>query len=545
MHATHAPATPCATYRLMLTAVTATLLFPASAYCVTDPIQRLLDLQLRKGIITQAEYDEFMTVSKLDNPPPGNKDDPAPSIQHGTNAVANATNGEEQSGTTVFRSETTRVEVFGTVDLAIGYTSKSLVPSGEMPTTVGPWVTSGVKVPASNPSAMTAQTGLFNGSLSPSSWGIRAARSIGPDGLNAFILLDSAFNPATGQLTDQAHNQAANGGKYPTTTYATSALNGQIFSREAYLGLSSENWGRITFGRNNNLIQDVLTRYAPLQKASMLTPYGNGVLGGGGGISENSRVDYSIKYQNRIGNSNFAIMQGLGGVGGLRKGAAGTAMNLGYDNGRLGIQVVLERFRDLLKTSTTGCYDTACNAPNPNNQISLTAYDQRAALLALKYRINDATRIQIGLQAAKLEAPTDDPNITHIQSIYDQVVFASTAYNGTPVRMTISHVGIDHDLSDKWNIGSAYVYVRMPAWGGFSNAHATQAGGGLNLPTSSTSFAGGDLATLTFLTTYRLLKDTDLYGGLLFTRYGGAAFSDPSKYVQSITTAATGLRFRF
>ena len=82
------------------------------------------------------------------------------------------------------------------------------------------------------------------------------------------MLLDSAFNPITGQLTDQSHNQSVNA-RYPTTAYATSSLNGQLFSKEAYLGLSDTERGRLTFGRNNNFTLDVMNRYAPLQKAGL------------------------------------------------------------------------------------------------------------------------------------------------------------------------------------------------------------------------------------------------------------------------------------
>lgn len=534
------------TLSIAIAAVLSATMAPAVA---SDPIKRLLDLQLKKGIITQEEYDDFMQVSVADSALNSSPERPTPSQPNNKtswiNTVADQPADPDDFGTTIINNDNIKVDVFGTVDLAVGYTSKSLVPSGEMPTTIGPWITSGVKIPTATPSSMSSQTGLFNGALSSSAWGIKASRRIGPDGLKAFVLLDSAFNPATGQLIDQTHNQSANGGKYPTTVYATSALNGQMFSREAYVGLSSNIWGKITFGRNNNLIQDVLTAYAPLQKASLLTPFGNGVLGGGGGVSENSRVDYSIKYLHKMGDINFGLLQGLGGVGGLRNGAAGTAGNLGYDNGTLGVQFIYEQFKDLLKTATTGCFDAACNTPNPTNQISLTAYDQSAFLLAMKYKINNKTRIQLGLQRTKLTAPASDSNIAHLQSIYDQVVYASTSYNGTPTKMTISHLGIDHDLNEKWNIGAAYIYADMPAWTGFTNAHATQANGGLNLPSSSTSFSGGGLESLTFLTIYRLYKDTDLYGGLLFTHYTGTAFSDPTKYVQSITTAATGLRFKF
>jgi len=40
----------------------------SGAVYADDPIKRLLDLQLRKGIITQQEYDEFMSATGEDSP---------------------------------------------------------------------------------------------------------------------------------------------------------------------------------------------------------------------------------------------------------------------------------------------------------------------------------------------------------------------------------------------------------------------------------------------------------------------------------------------
>lgn len=336
-----------------------------------DPIKRLLKLQLKKGIITQQEYDEFISATDADLPAPvetqkkvepANQtnppkkgtgksatgvDSPAPvetekrvepakqagSPDNGTSNGPTSTSSE--GGVSVLKTDNFKVEVFGTIDLSVGYTSHSLVQSGEMPTSIGPYISGGVRYPRTTPtgpggaqvpypaSNMSSQVGLFNSALSVSSWGIRATRDIGADGLKAFVILDSAINPATGQLTDQSHNESINS-RYPTTAYATSSLNGQLFAKEAVGGFSGDKWGRITAGRNTNLINDVLNSYAPLQKAGLFSIYGNGVYGAGGGISENGRVDNSIKYQHKIGAVNVGALYGFGSNGGLKRATKGT-----------------------------------------------------------------------------------------------------------------------------------------------------------------------------------------------------------------------------
>ncbi len=506
-----------------------------------DPIKRLLDLQLRKGIITQQEYDEFMQeMTQVDAPvpatPPAHQAKQTVQVlvskellvaepaKPAASALKARLPYEKPTGNvSMGEPDTLKVDFFANIDVAVGYTSESLVESGSMPTSIGPWVTGGVKTPTTNPGAMSSQTGLFSNALSPSYWGVKASRNLDGEQLKAFIYLDSAINPASGQLTNQAQNVAANS-KYATTSYATSALNGQLFSREAYIGIADASVGSLTLGRNNNLIQDVLGSYAPLQKASLFTPLGNGVLGGGGGMSENSRVDYSAKYRLNIDNWNLGVLYGFGGVGGLKHGAQGGAINLGYENPTFGIQLVVEEFSDLLKTSTD--YNST------SNTIDLTAYDQRALMLVGKYNPTEKIHLQAGIQSMQLGAPKSDYNITKISSIYSQTVNSSVAYNGTHVNMNESHIGIDYDFTGKLNAGFAYVYIDMPSWSGFSNS-----------PPTTTSFKGGNLSGTTLLVDYKFNKYTDWYAGALWTHYGGTAFA--TGYVRNIFTTATGLRFRF
>jgi predicted porin len=362
---------------------------------------------------------------------------------------------------------------------------------------------------------MSSQTGLFNSALSTSSWGIRATRDIGANGLKGFVVLDSAINPATGQLTNQAHNESTNS-RYPTTSYATSSLNGQLFSKEAVAGFSGDKWGKVGFGRNTNPINDVLARYAPVQKAGLFSVYGNGVYGAGGGLSENGRVDTSIKYGHKIGDVNFGLLYGFGSTGGLKNGAKGLAGNLGFETDRFGIQLVYEQFKDLLKTATDA---TVANV------IDLTAYDQKAALLAAKYKLTDNLHTQVGVQQARLSAPTPDPKIPFITNLYGDNVNTSVAYIGDTIKITIAHLGFDYDWSENLNMSAAYQYIGLPKYDSVqqTNGH----------------YLGGDIDAWSGLVTYKLDKGTTIYAGMIFSHYRGPAFQPTS------TTAASGFRFAF
>jgi predicted porin len=561
-------------YRQAAVAFAVGLMSLSGAVHADDAIKRLLDLQLKKGIITQEEYDEFMSATRAESTAPaetGKKTEPAVQItppENGTgkavavpvplpveteqkvepakqagspqNAIGKGpAPTSSEGGVAVIATDKFKVEVFGTIDLSIGYTSHSLVQSGEMPTSIGPYISGGVRYPRTTPtgpggaqvpypaSNMSSQTGIFNGALSTSSWGIRAARDIGADGLKAFVVLDSAINPATGQLTDQSHNESINS-RYPTTAYATSSLNGQLFAKEAVGGFSGDKWGRIALGRNTNLINDVLNSYAPLQKAGLFSIYGNGVYGAGGGISENGRVDSSIKYQHKLGGVNFGALYGFGSNGGLKKGNEGYSVNLGYEAGGFGIQLVYEEFKDVIKTATDATL---------SNVIDLTTYDQKDLLLAAKYKLTEKFHTQVGIQQAQLKAPTPDPNIPFISNLYGENVGKSSAYVGQTQKFNIGHVGFDYDLTDKLNASAAYMFIGLPRYD-----FGTPVAG--KVPSH---YMGGYIDAWGGLLTYGLYTGVTLYTGLLYSHYRGDAFESNSTtiFIHDIFTASTGFRLKF
>jgi predicted porin len=559
--------------RLAAVTIAVGMLLLSAAAHADDPIKRLLDLQLKKGIITQEEYDEFMSTTEAGaaapaemekKAEPGNqasppdkgtantaagaapvpaesekKAEPAQPARPSDNATGKGPSSSSEGGVAVIKTDNFKVEVFGTIDLSVGYTSHSLVQSGEMPTSIGPYISGGVRYPRTTPtgpggaqvpypaSNMSSQVGIFNSALSTSSWGIRATRDVGPDGLKAFVILDSAINPATGQLTDQSHNESINS-RYPTTAYATSSLNGQLFAKEAVGGFSGDKWGKIALGRNTNPINDVLNGYAPLQKAGLFSIYGNGVYGAGGGISENGRIDTSAKYQHKIGDVNLALLYGFGSNGGLKKGNRGFAGNLGYETDRFGVQVVYEEFQDVLKTATDATL---------SNVIDLTAYDQKALLLAVKYKLTDQLHTQVGVQQARLAAATPDPNIPLISNLYGENVAKSSAYVGETQKFNIGHAGFDYDLTEKLNASAAYMFIGLPRYD-FGTPVAGK---------SPSHYLGGYIDAWGGLVTYRLYKGTTIYGGAIFSHYRGDAFESNSTtiFIHDIFTASTGFRLRF
>lgn len=115
----------------------------------------------------------------------------------------------------------------------------------------------------------------------PSRWGLKGKEDLGGR-LSAVFVLESGFAPGQGTL-----NQS-----------------GRIFGRQAYVGLSADDFGTLTFGRQYSQIYWGLI-------GDTLAPnlYGAGVLDA---YLYNSRVDNSIAYSESIKGLTFGVTWSLG-----------------------------------------------------------------------------------------------------------------------------------------------------------------------------------------------------------------------------------------
>lgn len=142
-----------------------------------------------------------------------------------------------------------------------------------------------------------------SGSVNGSRWGLRGAEDLG-GGLKAIFTLENGFNIASGQLGQQ----------------------GREFGRQAFVGLSSTQYGAATLGRQYDSVVDYLgplaltgTQYGGTQFAH---PFDND------NLDNSFRIDNSIKYQS----ANYAGFK-FGGQYGFSNEAAGFADNRAYSVG--------------------------------------------------------------------------------------------------------------------------------------------------------------------------------------------------------------------
>lgn len=145
----------------------------------------------------------------------------------------------------------TSVTLYGIIDTGVGYNKLDL--------------------PARGTAAAYdhSRIGMINGVQNGSRWGLRGSEDLG-DGLRAVFQLESGFDSGNG----------------------SSAQGGRLFGRQATVGLASNSWGQLDFGRQTN----IASKYF-----GSIDPFGAGFaqanIGHGFSAANTNRYDNMVMYQ--------------------------------------------------------------------------------------------------------------------------------------------------------------------------------------------------------------------------------------------------------
>jgi len=404
------------------------------------------------------------------------------------------------------------VELYGILDVAVGRVADSLSTSGDYGSTVNAYQ-------ATKATVNNSVTGMINGGIQASRWGIRGSEDLG-GGLQAFYTLESGFNGQDGALSNSAASLAQNSPKASSVS-SDGSLDGQLFNRQAFVGISDSRFGSVAFGRNYNPIYNAVTDYDPVQQAQLFSPLGaSNSIGGGGGVSENARLDDSINYKNKFGPVSVGLLYKLGGVAGNNAAQSGYALNLGYEQGPFSVEGVYEAFTDVLKASTS----------TVAGDINVTNYNTTAYFVAAKYVFGQAT-LKGGYESYTLKAPSDS-----LVSLGVTTLFGYSLGNATSASANFSSADQTTDL---WFIGGDY---------NFTPAIDLSIGFYDQNPKASSDLKqlNGNIYSYSALLDYHFTKRTDVYTGFLYSQYKGADYSAPFAVDNSNNSVfAVGIRTKF
>jgi len=154
--------------------------------------------------------------------------------------------------------------------------------------------------------------------------GVRGKEEFMP-GWSVVFNASTGINPNSGLLANASLTDINNNG-LPRASYSEAidgARAGQPFNDEFYAGISSTQFGTLTFGRQRALGTDVMLQYDPAGGSYAFSYIGyNGTMAGGGD-TEDTRWDDALKYRLTYGPVHFGAMyKFVNGSGGCYSASA-------------------------------------------------------------------------------------------------------------------------------------------------------------------------------------------------------------------------------
>lgn len=255
------------------------------------------------------------------------------------------------------------ITVYGTVDYSAVYNSHGAPPTGTL--------YQGSLYQISKISG-GPEFNATNNAMSQSFIGLKTNEKLsdlfGVDALAGWSFISDAqigFDPAWGDIADVCKTLRMNNGLGAFPLEQTANLDGsrcgQIFNGALYGGIKNSDFGQLTYGRHNSLLNDALGAYDPEAGSYAFSLFAfSGTVGGGGGATEDARWNNSIRYANTIGIFRVA---GMYRIEGMEQGGDAYSGNIGVDlpGGLKGLSIdgVYAHFNDAIAASNLSAGDCA------------------------------------------------------------------------------------------------------------------------------------------------------------------------------------------
>ncbi|WP_321806967.1 porin [Burkholderia sp. BCC1993] len=261
-----------------------------------------------------------------------------------------------------------------------------------------------------------------SGDVQGSRWGMRGSEDLG-GGLAAIFKLESGFNVNNGRLGQQ----------------------GRAFGRQAYVGVSSKDYGSLTLGRQYDSVTDYLTS---------LTANGSW---GGGMLShpyDNDNTDDTFRLSNAV---KYASVDYNGfSFGGMYAFSNDTSFGLNravsagvqYSNGSLTIAAA---FLDILHPNANGSGAVSIG-PNGSGDGSWTADRQRIWGAGINYVAGSAT-FGFAYTRTNLSRPTDTQ--------YATLAPATALGSASMLKFNNYELNVKYQITPAFFVGGMYTYTEM------------------------------------------------------------------------------------
>jgi predicted porin len=394
------------------------------------------------------------------------------------------------------------VTLYGVLDASVAYTSSVNTSKG---------ISTG-----------TAQGGaqyqMFSGLLSTSRWGLRGSEDLG-GGLHAVFDLENGFLLNSGALKNSEAGQTPD-----------------LFGRQAWVGLSSDQYGSVTLGRQYDFIYD----YAALQAATGT--------GWGGNLFahpfDNDNMDGSMRLDNSIKFSSATFAGIRVGAMYAFSNAAGAA---GNDNAySVGANYVYGPFNVSAAYDQINRNNGAPNAAGATSSIDGNALsyggDQRIYSVSAGYKFPNNSSVGVVWSHSVTDNLTNPPTgAGATASLYGN----SYGLTGRSLKFDNFEINGRYFVRPDVVLGAAYTYTMASYSGGTSGLGGTMTSAGAATPHWN---------QVTVLADYLLSRSTEIYLAAAYVKVsGGNGIQAFNAGIYNMTqasgddqvVAAVGMRHRF
>jgi len=418
------------------------------------------------------------------------------------------------------------ITLYGIVDVGLQYQTNGVAVSDYFPAG-----TESVIQKNSNGSI----TAVTPNNLSQSRIGLSGNEPLTGDWAGMFRL-ESFFNPQSGNLSDALKSQVLNNGRALSaqSTNVDSSVAGQYFAGAAYAGFSSPSYGSFTFGRHVTPLADGIAKYDPMGASQAFALIGFSGTAAGGGVTEDRRLDSSVKYSAKYGAVHLGALYQFSGARGSTNTA--TQLQVGVEGGGASVDAYYAKKYDAIATAPLSAAQVAglpALGYSSSNSLAATISDNETFAVMGSYSFG-APKLFAGYEHITYDNPKN-PLAAGSLTIggYVLAVVNNTAYNNQKT-LQVFWAGVKFAATPKLDLMAAY-------YGYKQNSFAT----GVNAGCSDTRSGGcsGTENAFSVVADYRFAKRFDGYIGTFWTGVqDGLANGFLNK---STLTTTTGIRFRF
>jgi len=378
-------------------------------------------------------------------------------------------------------------------------------------------------------------TGLTPSNMGQSRAGLQGIEPVNEE-LSAIFQVESFFNPQSGELADSLKSLTVNNGRsLATQSVGVDGSSAGQALQTAWVGIKSERFGTLTFGRQVTLLLAGTIKYDPNYNATAFGLLGASNTYSGGGAQEENRLDSTAKYymsfsdlvhfgalykfSGSVGSANTAFQADLGGE------YAGASVDAYYSKENSAITATSLTAAQVAGLPALG-YSVA-------NSLAATISDNAALALMAFYKF-DLLKIFAGYEHIAYTNPKT-PLSAGFQDIggYILAFVTNNAYNISKT-VQVYWAGVRYSVMPNLDLTAAYYGYRQNAFGTATLAGCT---------TVAHSVCSGSFDAFSFDADYRFNNHFDAYVGAM---YSGAHDGVASGYIETTNINPTvGVRYKF